>query len=411
MSDVRILQFGTGRLLRGLCGDLIARGGGDGSVVAVQSTGRGRAEQINAAGGAYTVRTRGVRDGAQIDRAHEVKPYARAFAADSEWESVLEVACDPGLSLIVSNVTEAGLTPNGEIPGKYPAVTFPGKLLSVLCARAKAFDCDPARAPVVAPCELVGQNGVVVREAVLLLADRFGIDATVRAWIADEVVFASTLVDRICTEPAGGGPLEVTVEPFAQWAIEASGAHAERVRSAVWFAGNGCEVVDDVTPLFTRKVRVLNGAHTAVVPLGLLLGHSTVGGVMGDLSLRGFVEAVLGQEIVPPLEAAGVPDVCAFAADVIDRFCNPFHEHHLVEIEKGSEAKVPIRLVPTIQASVDSGSVPSLLCVSLAGHLERGCIDASLIEELPGVVRDGVARATAAIAAGSLRAHIDELIG
>ena len=404
--SVRILQFGTGRLLRGLCDEIIDRAGGAGAVCAVQSTGTGRVDTLRSMDHAFGVRTCGLRGGREVDETRTVTAIGRALAAERDWDDLLGVARDPDLGVVISNTTEAGLSAEDEDAAARTPVTFPGKLLAVLRARAEAFGCDPARAPVVVPCELVERNGEVLRTSVLELADRFGVDPAVRAWIADEVCFADTLVDRICTEPGDGPPLETVVEPFAQWAIGGS----ERVRTAAWFEGHGCEVVDDVSPLFVRKVRVLNGAHTALVAIGLMLGHETVGSVMGDGLLSRFVDAVLEREIVPTVEAEGVPGVRAFARDVVDRFGNPFHAHRLEEIERGSAAKVPIRLLPTIRGVLEMGRIPELLCVSLAAHLVRGGVPEDAAATWPAEIRGRVSDARAAIERGGLAQHLDGLV-
>ncbi|MEO1128880.1 MAG: hypothetical protein AAFX05_04130, partial [Planctomycetota bacterium] len=236
-QPIRVLQFGTGVLLRGLCCEIIDRAlldptnPWDGRIMAVQSTGAGRADALEAAACRYGVMVRGLANGEPVRDQRTVGSIARAVAADRDWSDVLDVARSEDLRVIISNTTEAGLRPSDDdAPDDVVPRSYPAKLLRVLTTR---FETRPgAAAPVVIPCELIEDNGPVLRRAVLAVADRFGVSADLRRWVANDVIFASTLVDRICTRPEEGAELDVVVEPFAQWAIQAPSRASESLAFA-----------------------------------------------------------------------------------------------------------------------------------------------------------------------------------
>lgn len=383
----RILQFGTGVLLRGLCDDIIDRARTDtdhpwtGSVAVVQSTGAARADAL--AKGPYPLLTRGLRKGEPVRTQRDIACITHAFAAERDWSDVTDLVRTPELTTIISNTTEAGLQPDpDDVPDDAVPKSFPAKLLRLLHTRHDA-GLPP---PVVVPCELIEHNGSILRNVLLDLCARFETPANVRTWIERDTLFADTLVDRICTRPEepDAHELATVVEPFAMWAIAAP----ERAHPDLCFTWNtpGGILTDDVTPYFVRKVRVLNGAHTAVVNLGMLAGHETMRELCADELFSALLRTVLDREIVPPLVEAGVPDVRAFAAEVLDRFANPFTAHRLADIANGTAAKIDIRLVPTVNAH---GTPPPCVCLGIAAWLERSGSDAS--EAWSGSMRTAVA--------------------
>ncbi|MEM1330125.1 MAG: hypothetical protein AAGG07_06155 [Planctomycetota bacterium] len=405
---IRVLQFGTGVLLRGLCDEIIDRALNDGShrwdgaVAVVQSTGTTRADALRESGGRYAVRTRGLTTSGPVDESRTTTCIGESLAAERDWQRVIELARSPDLGVILSNTTEAGLHPSeADRPDDPVPLSYPAKLLRVLLERARTG----LPGLIVIPCELVERNGDVLRTAVETLAGRFGVHKDEASWIRDEVVFASSLVDRICTRPSAAKPsdLGVVIEPFAQWVIEARESDRKRLSFAQGVAG--AELVDNVDPYFTRKVRVLNGAHTSIVNLGLLAGMSTVRELCDDPDFEAFLSAVLDRDILPPLVAAGVPGVREFAAGVVDRFANPFAVHRLSDIASGTETKIRVRLLPTIAAH---GSPPPCLSLGLAAWLAQEQRTAPL--EWPAPVRRAVSEWTRVLESRGVRESMNRAI-
>ena len=339
-----ILQFGTGNFLRGFA-DLFADELGIGPVVAVQSTGRDRVALLNRSGGRYHVAIQGIAGGRVVDETIEVRSISRALFAATEWDEVLAVARDPDLVAILSNTTEAGfvLEEADAKRGAGAPASFPAKLLAVLVARGEAG----LPAPWILPCELIEGNGARLKDLVLAQAGRWEVGGETVAWLANECRWLNTLVDRIVPGPPrqhpllGIDPLLIMTEPFALWAVET-------VDPAFPFAGHPAVVLaPDITSYSLRKIRILNGAHTALVGRALGSGLETVRECLDDPEVGAWLEGLLFEEIVPVLEGR-CDDPAGFARAVLERFRNPFLEHRLASIALNHETKVVTRLRPTL---------------------------------------------------------------
>ena len=382
----RVLQFGTGMLLRALCAgsvDAANRAGAfHGRIVVVQSTPHGSARAINAQDGLFTLVERGLLDGAPIERTRLIGAVSRALVADTEWQAVRAAVVQPELQVIVSNVTEAGFRLDGD--GARPDATgarapagFPAKLLDVLHAR---FERLPDGPPLyVIPTELVPDNGPRLAAMIDRLASQCG--ERFRAWLASHVHFCSSLVDRITT----GSPLPETraalekqlgyadelltvTEPYALWAIEGEPA-ALRAAFPIDVAPDAVVFASDIGMYRERKLRLLNGAHTALAPLALLAGVATVREAAEHPRLGPFLERTLFQELVP---ATDIPRVQAqaFAASVLERFRNPWLRHEWRVIATNQTMKMRLRVAPAIERFVqDERRVPPGLALACAAHL------------------------------------------
>jgi tagaturonate reductase len=342
-----VLQFGSGRFLRAFADLFIhqanEQGQGVGRVVIVQSTGDDRAGALSRQGGRYHVVVRGLEDGRVVDRVEPVASVSRALAAGTQWDEVRALARSPSLRVILSNTTEAGyeLDP-ADRPMDAPPRSFPAKLLAVLRERFDAGRPGPA----IIPCELRDRQADLLRGIVVDLARRWGLSQQCRSWLAEECAWLNTLVDRIVTGTPRDHPLLaedalLTVcEPYALWAVEDRPQAGRFLRhpSVVW--------APDVQPYFLRKVRILNGAHTALLIKAWPRGFRTVREAVLDAGLGGWLERLLFEEVVPVLQGR-VEGPEAFARQTLERFQNPFLEHRLADIAVNHAAKVPVRLVPT----------------------------------------------------------------
>ena len=365
-----ILQFGGGNFLRAFV-DLFVHeanqsGQAVGRVVVVQSTESNRAELLNVQGGRYHVVIRGLVGGEGVNRAQAVESISRALVAKTEWEEVLDVGRSPELRWIVSNATEAGyaLDADDRAEGGAPG-SFPAKLLLVLSARFKAGGAGVT----VLPCELVEQNGDRLLDLVLEQAQVWGIAGALTDWLRHEVRWLNTLVDRIVSGRPEGHPLLgkdallTVAEPFALWVIE------EKGEAAPLFHHPALQRVGDVRPFSLRKVRILNGAHTALVCKALPLGIETVREAVLHPEIGPWLRALVFEEIVPTLERR-VEGSGRFAEQVLERFANPFLNHQLADIALHHDAKVKVRVMPTYEAFVEAfGQKPGLLGEILSNYL------------------------------------------
>lgn len=363
-----VLQFGAGNFLRGFVDAFIdeanrASGDAFGGVVVVQSTGTERARALNASGGRYHIAVQGFQGGKVVDRVEEITSIRRALHAGTEWDEVLRVAASPDLRWIVSNTTEAGFVleeQDREFPAGAP-LSFPAKLLAVLLARRQAGlpGLD------ILPCELIERNGDRLRALVLEQAARWNTGRPVLDWLENGCRWINNLVDRIVPGPPPkhglleSDPLLISVEPFAFWAIESGNGFA--------LEHPAVKVSPDITPYYLRKVRLLNGAHTALVCHALPRGLETVRECVEDPEVGPWLEKLLFDEIVPVLEER-VADAPGFAREVLERFRNPFLEHKLASIALNHEAKLKVRLQPTLEEFRRKfGREPERLAALLAG--------------------------------------------
>jgi tagaturonate reductase len=361
-----VLQFGSGRFLRAFADLFIHQANQTanpvGKVVIVQSTGGQRAGGLNSQAGRYHVVVRGLEQGAIVDRVEPVESISRALAAASQWEDVLTLARSPKLRLILSNTTEVGynLDPSDR-PGDRPPRSFPAKLLAVLQER---FGAGQPGLTIV-PCELREHNADLLQGIVLQLAKDWQLPEPLQHYLRDDCVWLNTLVDRIVTAPTdhpmlATDSLLTVCEPYALWAIQS------KPKAWRFLEHPGVVWTDDVQPYFLRKVRILNGAHTALLIKAQPRGFLTVRAAVTDRELGVWLERLLFEEIVPVLEGR-VERPTEFARQTLERFRNPFLEHKLADIAVHHESKVQVRLVPTGDEFVAKfGRTPPLLAEVLA---------------------------------------------
>ena len=350
----RVLQFGSGMLLRALCAaavDTANRAGARaGRIVVVQSTAEGaaRARALNAQEGLFTLVQRGLSGGAPLERVTLVGAISRALSGDSQLAVVREVAARSETRVIVSNASEAGFRIDA---------SFPTLLTDALHARfTRAADAPPV---FVIPTELVPDNGPRLAAMVDELACRAGRYERPRAfreWLKARVRFCSSLVDRIVTAPPPDqhGALEASLgyrdalltvtEPYALWAIEADPVE---LRAAFPIEGASVVFARDISFYRERKLRLLNAVHTATAPLALLANIRTVREATAHPRLGSFMKRLLFEEIIPATDLpAG--EARAFADQVLERFANPWLEHEWRVIATNQEEKFRIRVVPLI---------------------------------------------------------------
>jgi tagaturonate reductase len=379
----RVVQFGTGAFLRGFIEYFVdranRRGVFDGSIVAVSSTGTKRDAQLNEQDGLYTLVIQGI-DGARASEQRTIiGSLNRAISARDHWDAVLEVARDPAIDIVVSNTTEVGIVlDESDSFDANPPASFPGKLTRFLFERACAVDYDPHRGLVVLPCELIEDNGDVLRRVVEQLVRRWRLGARFEHWLDDSVMFCNTLVDRIVPgavdateaqrleqELGYRDELLIASETYALFAIQGDEPLRERLGFAV--GDSRIVIAPDIRPYRERKVRLLNGVHTAAVSVALLAGLETVRDAVADERVGRLVRRMAFDEIVPSLDA---PNADAFAGEVIERFANPYVRHALIDITLYGTTKMRVRVVPSIvEYAARTGRTPTSLAFGFAAYL------------------------------------------
>ena len=377
----RVLQFGEGNFLRAfvdwMIGRLNAQGLFNGRVVVVQPIAQGLIPVINAQDGLYTLLLRGLQDGAVVESRELITSISRGIDPYANWGDFLACAANPDLRFIVSNTTEAGIA-YVEEPRPVDAcpASFPAKVTAFLHARFTHFAGAPSAGMVLIPCELIDRNGDNLKKAVLRHAEAWGLGDAFRAWVEEHCAFLNTLVDRIvtgypreeaaalCEELGYEDQLLDTGEIFHLWVIEGD----LKLREELPFDRAGLNVVwtDNLEPYRTRKVRILNGAHTMTVLAAYLMGRETVREAVEDPLIGAFMRKGLFEEIIPTLTLPE-DEKQAFAEAVLERFRNPFIRHLLLSIALNSVSKFAVRVLPSLLAYREqTGTLPPALTFSLA---------------------------------------------
>ena len=377
----KILQFGTGVLLRGLVDYLVDKanrqGIYEGRIVVVKST-DGDTSDFSSQDNLFTTHIKGVSQGELVDEVLINAAVSRVLQSNANWREILNAVHQPALQTIVSNTTEVGIQYVPEKVTTGVPASFPGKLLAVLWERFSYFKGGANTGFVIVPTELVVDNGRLLKDIVLQLAAYNEMPAAFIEWIHTDNHFCNSLVDRIVPgKPRNLGEIAtiagytdqlwIEVEPYLLWAIE-GGEHIRAVLS--FYRGDDRMLIaDSITPFREQKLRLLNGSHTAAVPLAFLSGLNTVYECMQDDYMSQFFRTVVLEEILPTI-ADSCPAATAFASDVLDRFANPFIAHKLISITFQESSKMNARNVRTlIRYHEKYNALPPCLCLGFAAML------------------------------------------
>ena len=362
---VRVIQFGGGVFMRGFFDWMIQKandaGVYNGSVMIVRSKTRGT-DPLAAQNFNYT---QVLRDGAHDERC-AVSCIAGSVAAEEDYEAFLALAEDPDTEVVVSNTTEAGLVyercerPQDACPKSYPA-----KLTALLYRRYQ----KNGNGMLILPLELIENNGDELRDIVLRHATDWGLEQDFVQWLQDECSFRNTLVDRIVSGLAPSGSIDLpyaddmvnTGEYFHLLVIEGK----EDARLPFAAAGLNVKWVASVAPYRTIKVRILNGAHTSMIPYALLCGVETVRECLENDTVRAHLQKCLA-EIISSL-SVDETEAKDYAAEVLTRFANPYIHHRCSAIALHSPSKFVVRVLPSIlEYREKTGELPKQLIFALA---------------------------------------------
>ena len=382
----RVLQFGEGNFLRAFVDYFIdmmnERAGFNSKVVLVQPIAGGDMIRnfINEQEGLYTLFLRGNEGGQKVNDKRVISCVSRCLNPYSEYDKLMECAKNPDLRYITCNTTEAGIQydPACQFSDK-PATSYPGKLTQFLYERYQAFGKEAGKGFVILSCELIDNNGKELEKCVLQYVEQWGLGEEFAAWVKEENIFCSTLVDRIvtgyprneaaaiCEELGYEDNILNTGEVFGFWVIEGP----ESLKKELPFEEAGLPVLitDNHKPYKQRKVRILNGAHTSMVLGAYLAGQDIVRDCMNDEVIRDFMNTTIYKEIIPTLTLPE-QELLDFASAVVDRFNNPFIDHSLLAISLNSTSKWKARVMPSLKGYVEKfGKLPKCITASLAFYI------------------------------------------
>jgi tagaturonate reductase len=378
----RIVQFGGGNFLRGFVDWMVdilnEQTDFASSVVIVKLTAQGSYEALDAQDGLFHTRLHTLEAGELVTRTRLITCVSRSVNPYQDFEALLSLARQPEIRFIVSNTTEMGIAfdPESRFEDRPPAA-FPAKLTRFLYERYRHFAGSAETGCILLPCELIEQNGNRLRQIVLQYADAWELEPGFADWVAQNNQFCNTLVDRIVTgfpqrESAAvlaqlgfDDALLVEGEWYHSWIIEAPAQLHEEF--PVRQTDLNVRIVDDARAYRELKVRILNGAHTAMVPPGCFLGLTTVREAVEHPALGAFLRDLVYAEIVPSLPYEEAPQ---YADAVLARFRNPFIQHRLSSIALNMLSKFKARLLPTLIAYQSKyGQLPPRVVLAFAALL------------------------------------------
>ena len=375
------IQFGEGNFLRAFVDYCIQilndKTSFSGKVNIIQPLPEGMIEQLKIQNGKYNLFHEGIIQGKTIRDRMQINCVKQMNNPYQEFDQFLELAENENLTFVFSNTTEAGIMLDHEDQfNNTPALSFPGKLTQLLYHRYKTFSGDHSKILHIIPCELIEKNGDKLKEIILDLCDIWQLDENFQSWIQQNH-FYNTLVDRIVP----GFPkndvefyqknlpfddqLIVTCEPFFLWVIEGNTKLLD-IFPVNQLKNIDVKIVPDLGVYRTRKVRILNGSHTTLVPVGLLNGTSTVSESLKDNFLKTFLFQTLFNEIIPSVDF-DKKELENYAHSVLERFSNPFIIHQLESISLNSISKFKVRVLPSLLSYLKKeGKVPKNLTFAMA---------------------------------------------
>jgi tagaturonate reductase len=382
----KVLQFGTGMLLRGLPDYFIDKanrmGIFNGRIVIVKSTTRGDATAFKKQDGLYTLCVRGIQNGEKIEENIINSSVSRVLNASLEWEQILECAHNQSLQVIISNTTEVGIKLVNDDIRRHPPVSFPGKLLAFLYERFIAFGGSEKSGFVIIPTELIPDNGKKLESIVLELAHLNSLNDEFIEWLEQCNYFCNSLVDRIVTGMPGEeikmeiekelgykDDLLTICEVYRLWAIEGD----EQIKKLLSFAeaDEGIIIEPDIELYRELKLRLLNGTHTLSCGIAFLSGIDTVKKAMDNEMMAGYISNLMYREIAPSIPyVTNTETLNNFIVKVLDRFRNPHINHFWKNITLNYTQKMKLRCIPILlNYYAKSEIVPELFALGFAAYI------------------------------------------
>ncbi|WPV64151.1 tagaturonate reductase [Chitinophaga sp. LS1] len=380
----KVLQFGTGVLLRGLPDYFIDKankaGIFNGRIVVIKSTDKGGTDTFAAQDHLYTQCIQGIHAGQRISEHVINTSISRVLSAASQWTEILACAENPDMEIIISNTTEVGISLTDDDIHANPPSSFPGKLLAFLLKRYQFNQ----QGMVIIPTELIPDNGTKLKNIVLEQAKRHHLEQPFIHWLETENDFCNSLVDRIvpgalpkeeqaATEKQLGyeDQLMIMSEVYRLWAIE---TNSEKVKKILSFAkaDEGVVLAPNINVFRELKLRLLNGTHTLTCGLAHLAGFETVREAMEDAAFEAVIAALMQHEIVPAITDINIREDAAhrFAISVLDRFRNPYIQHRWLSITMQYTSKMKMRVIPILKKYYQHvHEVPALLAMGFAAYL------------------------------------------
>ena len=382
----KVLQFGTGVLLRGLPDYFIDKanhqGIFNGRIVVVKSTDKGDSTAFDVQDGLYTQCVRGLENGNKVEENIINASISRVLSAKNDWNKILQCAHNPHMQIIISNTTEVGIQLVNDSVTHQPPISFPGKLLAFLVERFRAFSGSAESGMVIVPTELIPDNGKKLFSIVLELAKQNNLPEVFIEWLKKSNHFCNSLVDRIVPgkppeediqtlENTLGYKDELMImsEVYRLWAIEGN----SQVKNILSFAqvDEGVVIESDIDLYRELKLRLLNGTHTLSCGLAFLMGIDTVKQAMDNELVSTFIAEIMQNELAASIPYEVDPTVAKeFGLKVLDRFRNPSIKHRWINITVQYSSKMKMRNIPMLLKHYEkSDAAPQRFALGFAAYI------------------------------------------
>ena len=391
VAPERIIQFGEGNFLRCFVDWIVYRMNRktdfNSSVVVVQPIEKGMVDWLNGQDCLYHVNLQGRLNGEVVNSLTRIDCISRALNPYTQNQAFMALADQPEVRFVISNTTEAGIAfdPSCKLLDA-PASSYPGKLTQLLYRRFQTFKGDKTKGLIIMPCELIFLNGHHLKECIYkyieLWKDDFGKDySKFKEWFTKYCYVCATLVDRIvpgfprkditkiqkqiCYEDN----LVVQGEAFHLWVIEKPenmSIAALKKEFPAEKAGLNVLIAPSEKPYHERKVTLLNGPHTVLSPVAYLSGINIVRDACNHPVVGKYIYKVQFEELMQTLNLP-MDELQKFAADVLERFNNPYVDHQVTSIMLNSFPKYETRDLPGVKTYLErKGELPKGLVFGLA---------------------------------------------
>ena len=359
-----------------------AQAGRDFAIAGVSMRSTAVANQLNPQDGLYTIAERSVGE----THLRIIGAVRDVVVARTERARALALLAAPSTTIVSLTVTEKGYARRADGSLDVDVAAGEDSIYPLLMAGLLQRHQAGVAGVTLLSCDNLAANGAQLHK--LLLAYLEARNADLASWVARECTFPATMVDRIvpATTAEDLAAVEsrlgcrdegaVMTEPFSQWVIEDCFAG----RRPAWEAA-GAQLVGDVAPYETAKLRMLNGAHSALAYLGLARGHTYVHQAIGDAALRPLIERLMRQEAATSFAPAPGQDLAAYADALLIRFANPALQHRLAQIAMDGSQKIPNRWLPVLAASRDRGQRCPAILAALGAWLRYVRGDSGQIDD------------------------------
>ena len=395
---IGIVHFGIGAFHRAhmaiYTDDALAATGGDWRILGVSLRSPSVRDQMRPQNGLYTL----VEQSAAGSRARIAGSVADVLVAMEERERLVATLAAPTTHIVSFTITEKGYC-RGPDGGLDPLLADSNSVYAYLAeAFARRRDAG-LNGLTLLSCDNLSGNGAQLHRLMAEYLDRHAPDAL--AWFLAECTCPSTMIDRIVPATTAADKIQVEnliglrdeaaviSEPFSQWVIEDrfAGPRPCWDRHGVQFAA-------DIAPFETAKLRMLNGAHSALAYLGLQRGHDYVHQAIADAELYPLIDRLMREEAATSLTPSADQDLASYADRLVERFGNPALQHRLIQIAMDGSQKLPQRWLETLAFHADNGR----RCIAIEAAIHawidhigngRNPLDDPLAEQLRELVTPG----------------------